>query len=41
MENGSCKLDVKRTGKIIRFDMNVCAMVLAGSRLGKGVSTVA
>ncbi len=40
MEGGSCKLDVKRIGELIRFDMNVCAMVLAGSRLGKGVSTV-
>lgn len=40
MENGSCKLDVKRIGQVIRFDMNVCAMLLAGTRLGKGVSTV-
>lgn len=40
MEGGSCKLDVKRIGQVIRFDMNVCAMLLAGTRLGKGVSTV-
>ena len=40
MEGGSCKLDVKRTAQLIQFNMNVCAMVLAGSRLGKGVSTV-
>lgn len=40
MKGGSCKLDVKRIGQLIRFDMNVCAMILAGSRLGKGVSTV-
>lgn len=40
MTGGSCKLDVKRTAQLIQFNMNVCAMVLAGSRLGKGVSTV-
>ena len=40
MQGGSCKLTVRRTGQIIRYNMNVCAMVLAGSRLGKGVSTV-
>lgn len=40
MMGGSCKLTVVRTAQLLQFNMNVCAMVLAGSRLGKGVSTV-
>lgn len=40
MQGGSCKLTVRRTAQLLQFNMNVCAMVLAGSRLGKGVSTV-
>ena len=40
MAKGSCRLKVKKPGDLVAFDTNVSALVLAGSRLGKGVSTV-
>lgn len=40
MKNGSCHLDVKKCGYLVQYDTNVSSLVIAGSRLGKGVSTV-
>lgn len=40
MKGGSVNLQVLKTSQLVQFNMNVCAMLMAGSRLGKGVSTV-
>lgn len=39
-ENGGLKLTVKKTGDLIMYNTNVSGMLFAGSRLGKGISTV-
>ncbi len=38
--SGGLKLTVKKTAPLVMYDTNVSAMLLAGSRLGKGISTV-
>ena len=40
MEGGGLKLTVKKPGTVIRFNNNVCILVLAGTRLGKGISII-
>ncbi len=39
-EKGGTSLTVKKTGTLIRYYTNVCAMLMCPSRSGKGVSTV-
>ena len=40
LASGAVKLNVKKTAQIIQYHTNVSGMLLAGSRLGKGISTV-
>lgn len=40
MKKGGVTLDVIKTGQLVMYNFNVCGMLLAGTRLGKGVSTV-
>ncbi len=39
-KKGSLKLDVIKTAKLVCYDFNVCGMLLAPSRAGKGISTI-
>lgn len=40
MKKGGVTLDVIKTSQLVMYNFNVCGMLLAGTRLGKGVSTV-
>lgn len=40
MQKGSCSLNVKKTSYLIQYNTNVCGILMAGTRLGKGISTV-
>lgn len=40
MKKGSVNLVVKKVGTLVMYNFNVCGMLMAGTRLGKGISTV-